>query len=96
MKLAVAVVGSIQKCMNANVIKYSANTQHGKLYGFILTKENIKRLKKGQPIHINLAEMGGNAGHEIVIHYEETEQRAQEVMQEFIGPDTIVNPRGKH
>lgn len=73
------------------MIKYSANTKTGKLYGFVLTKENIKRLRKGQPIHINMAEMGGDPGSQILISYEETEQRACEAMERFIGPDTIVN-----
>lgn len=79
------------------MIKYSAKSKAGQLFGFVLTKENIKRLKKGRSIHINMAEMGGDPGIEILISYEETEQRAQEVMKEFIGPETVVNPmRSNH
>lgn len=76
------------------MIKYKGSRgETGQAYGFILTKENFKRLKKGQPIHVNLAELNGPANIEIVIHYEESEQRAMETFKQFIGPDTIIHDR---
>lgn len=57
--------------------------------GFGLSAENIKRLQAGQPIVINLSEMGVKA--EMIIFYGETEQSMYENLKHMIGPDTEVH-----
>lgn len=46
----------------------------GRVLLFGLSKENLKRLQKDQPIHIFLSELGNYSKDEIVIMYGETEQ----------------------
>jgi hypothetical protein len=65
------------------MIKFKADN----LLGFGLSKANIKKLKKGQPISINMAEMGF-PGIKAMIFYGETEEQMQRDMAEFIGPET--------
>lgn len=53
------------------MIKFKADGDGGPLYGFGLSEENLRRLRDGKPILINLAELGmeGRA----VIFYGRTE-----------------------
>lgn len=55
-------------------------------YGFGLSANNLRRLKEGMPISIDLTKMGGQG--RILIFYGETEQDMARDLAEFIGPDT--------
>ena len=57
-------------------------------YAFGLSEENIKRLKEGQPIKVDLAQMGGTGS--VLIFYGETEDMARD-LAELIGPETKVS-----
>lgn len=60
-----------------------------------LSRENIGRLKDGQPIHVRRATHGEGVprGWEIVIVYGETEQAMHEDFKKhrLIGPDTKIH-----
>lgn len=58
-------------------------------YGFGLSERNLYRLRKGEPIVIDLGLMGGTG--EVLIFYGRTEQDMARSLAEFIGPETIVN-----
>jgi hypothetical protein len=58
-------------------------------YGFGLSEENIKRLKQGQPIQVDLAQMGGIGN--VLIFYGKTEMDMARDLAEFIGSETEVN-----
>ena len=53
-----------------------------KLAIFVIDDENIKRLKKGRPIHVNLAEMGG-PDHEVVIHWSDDFEATTRQLEEI-------------
>lgn len=78
------------------MIKFKAETDEktifgGKtLLGLGLSKENVEMLKKGNPIHVNLNEMGIKDV-DMLIFYGETEEDMQRDLAEFIGPDTKQN-----
>lgn len=55
------------------MIKILAQTPKGPLFGFGLSRENITRLAGGEPIHVNLADMGAPNMH-VVIIFGETEE----------------------
>jgi hypothetical protein len=56
-----------------------------------ISAENVKRLKDGKPLCVNVAEMGLAVNGSIVVFYGDTEQTLYESIKEFIGPDTKVN-----
>ena len=60
-------------------------------YAFGLSEENIKRLKQGQPIKVDLAEMGGTGS--VLIFYGKTEQDMARDLADLIGPETKVSIR---
>lgn len=70
------------------MIKYNAKTRSGRLFGFVLTAENITKLQAGNPIHINLAQVDGPADIELLISYETTDSAAMNALEKFIGPAT--------
>jgi len=53
---------------------------------FGISAENVKRLKQGQPIHLNLKDMGLE-DREVLIMYGETEQ---DIMAELINNDYVT------
>ena len=55
------------------MIKFRARGRKGDLYGFGLSAKNIELLKQGQPIAINMMEVGV-PGMTIVLLYGETEE----------------------
>lgn len=59
----------------------------GNLIGFGLSEGNIKKLKKGQTIAIDMDEMGF-PGIKALILYGNTEEDIQRELSEFIGPET--------
>lgn len=70
------------------MIKFKVNGAEKPLLGFGISAENVKRLKMGMPILINLKEMGIDA--DIMIFYGETEAEMAEVIKPFIGPETVI------
>lgn len=56
---------------------------------FGITEENVDRLKKGQPILVDLTEMGVNA--DIGIFYATDEQGLVATIAPFIGKDTVIH-----
>jgi hypothetical protein len=64
------------------------------LIGFGISEENVKRLKKGMPILINLKEMGIEA--DILIFYGETEAEMTEAIKPYIGTETVIKKSDKH
>lgn len=72
------------------MIKFTYTKGSGALcYGFGISEENVKRLKKGQPIYIDLSQIGGTG--EVMIFYGKTEQDMARDLAEFIGPDTVTH-----
>jgi len=74
------------------VIKFSAETPSGPLFGFGLSRGNIDRLTAGQPIKINLRDLGGPAVN-IAIMFGETEQALFDELKAAgaISPDTVYH-----
>lgn len=73
-----------------------AKTTNG-VYIFGLTAENVKRLKEGEPIVINLAELG--KGDRAIILYGETHQDLLDTLQASTDvplPEPIEKPRTTH
>lgn len=56
--------------------------------GIGITAENVERLKAGQPIHLNGANIGINL--DILILYGETYEALQRDLSPGIGPNTII------
>lgn len=76
------------------MVKIRAQLNDGNpLLAFGLSAMNIAKLKDGQPIHIDLAELGLVG--KVFIFYGETEElmRAEMEMAELIGPNTTVIDR---
>lgn len=61
-----------------------AKTNHGDLI-FGITEDNVRLLKEGKPIKINLGEMGLEEK-TIIIFYSETENGLRDYVKEFIDP----------
>lgn len=62
------------------MIKFRVIGNNGALLGFGLSEENIKRLKAGNPIYFDLAELGVD-GFQVAIIYGETEEQIKQDMQ---------------
>lgn len=72
------------------MIKFKFTRKDGKpAYGFGISADNVKRLKKGQPIVIDLTEMGGEG--EIMIFYGETTGDLIKTVQPYIGKETKIH-----
>ncbi len=56
---------------------------------FGLSAENVKRLQAGQPIAINLTEMGLEG--DVLIFYGETEADMAQMLKPYINEDTVVH-----
>lgn len=72
------------------MIKFRASTDDGFILGFGLSEENVKRLKQGKPILIDLDEMGIHGG-KLTIFYGKTEAKMARELSEMIGPDTEIH-----
>lgn len=59
----------------------------GNLIGFGLSEDNVKNLKQGKLIYINMEEMGFN-DIQVMIFYGKTEQDMQNDLSEFISEKT--------
>ena len=57
---------------------------------FGLSRENLKRLVKGQPIIVDLRSMGVKQNIQIMLFFGETERDCARQLQEFIGPETDI------
>jgi hypothetical protein len=68
------------------MIKFHARGPKGDLYGFGITAGNVERLKKGEPIVIDMGEVGVSGMH-ITLFYGETEEViARELQQHGLIP----------
>lgn len=56
---------------------------------FGITEENVQRLKKGQPIAVDLTEMGLNA--DLMIFYSRDERGLIATIAPYIGKDTVIH-----
>lgn len=70
------------------MIKFSGKGVDGPLYGLGLSYANLDKLREGKPIHINLADMGGNG--RVLIFAGETEDK----MVEQLAPELSMSPTG--
>lgn len=71
------------------MLKFAYTKAGAPCYGFGLSERNLYRLRKGEPIRIDLTLMGGTG--EVLIFYGRTEQDMGRDLAEFIGPETKVN-----
>lgn len=60
--------------------------------GIGLSHVNLKRLRNGQPISIDVKEMGFTTIDEVFVFSKKTEQDMADELSEFIGPDTKIKP----
>lgn len=70
------------------MIKMIGQGPNGSMVIFGLSHENLRRLKDGQPIKVNMAELGQEG--EIIIFSGETEATMQAELANLIGPTTTV------
>lgn len=68
------------------MIKFKAGSDEDPIFGFGISEGNVKRLRKGQPIAINMDEMGANGT--VYIFYGKTERDLVDMTANHIGPDT--------
>jgi len=61
----------------------------GELLGFGLSAENIRRLQQGEPIYIDLTEMGMTG--KVLIFYGKTEFDMAEKLKPFVDKDTFIH-----
>lgn len=72
------------------MIKFATRTrERGLLLGFGLSEENLRLLREGKPIRIDLGKMGLMKG-EILIFYGKTEAEMVKEIKSYIGPETRV------
>ena len=70
------------------MLKARANGRDGELLIFGLSEMNLKKLKEGRPIQIDLTEMGLNGT--MLIFYGKDEIAMAKQLEPFLGPDTKV------
>lgn len=70
------------------MIKFKVQGAKQPMLAFGLSEENINRLKKGQPIMVDLKEMGIEA--DFMIFYGATEADMVKSITPMIGKDTII------
>ena len=71
------------------MIKFTAKSSKGTLIGIGLSYENLKKLKKGKPLYIDLTKLGEREG-ELLIFAGETEEKMAKQLEAFISPDTRI------
>lgn len=75
------------------LIKFRAIGDNGKVaLGFGISEENVKRLKEGKPIYVDLAELGINGS--LMIFYGKTEADLVATIKPYIGKDTSTHGLG--
>lgn len=79
------------------MIKFKGSDDLGTIWGFGLGRDNVKKLKAGMPIKVDLRDMGGERD-SVVIMYGETEQEMVDQLREhgMIDDDCKVNEQPKH
>jgi len=73
------------------MVKFLAGSDKETILGFGLSEENIKALKEGKPISIDLSEMGIKDTR-AMIFYGETEEDMKKDLSAFINSETILHP----
>lgn len=73
------------------MMKAAARTDAGHLIIFGLSDENIRRLQLGDPIKVDLSELGIE-GASVLIFAGKDEKTMAEMVGDMIGPDTKVSP----
>ena len=73
------------------MIKFMAGSDKETLIGFGLSEENIKALKEGNPISIDMSEMGFKDTR-AMIFFGETEEDMKRDLSDFISIETILHP----
>lgn len=72
------------------MIKFTATNEQGKpIYGFGLSYANLRLLKKGKPILVDLAQMGSEG--QVLIFAGETEQEMYDQIKHRIGTHTKIS-----
>lgn len=71
------------------MVKFTGERDGVPLIGLGLSRENLKRLKDGQPIVVHLADLNLPPG-QILIFYGTTEAAMAKTLLPHIGEDTIV------
>lgn len=72
------------------MIKFKLTTDDGEVkLGFGITQENVKLLKQGKPIYVDLNEMGIAA--KLMIMYGETEAQIVKQLKPYIGEETVIH-----
>lgn len=78
------------------MIKFTANHPDGKmLIGLGLSNRNIKLLREGRPIVVDLADLGITLKAEIFIFTGKDERSMKKDLKQYIGPDTVINSVSK-
>ena len=72
------------------MVKFIAQGTEGLIIGLGITKENIARLRAGQPMSIDLADLHLPPGR-ILIFYGDTEQAIARTLLPYLGEDTIIH-----
>lgn len=76
------------------MIRFKA-TRNGKpSIGLGISRENVRRLQKGQPILVTGESVGMPELDSILIFFGESEKAMARGLQEFIGPETVVRMEG--
>ena len=70
------------------MIKLAGETEKGPLFILGLSHANLDRMRAGQPVKVDLTELGYSG--DVVIFTGETEESMAEEMRELIGPKTVV------
>jgi hypothetical protein len=73
------------------MIKFTAVKDGKLLIGLGLSEENIKRLRKGNPIVVDLADLGITFKAEVFIFTGKNEKTMKKDLEQFIAFDTVTN-----
>ena len=72
------------------MIKFSAHTARGPLYGFGLTRGNIDHLMAGEPIVVSLADLGGPKLHVLITYGEDEAAIVEELKKHDLIPPEVT------
>lgn len=74
------------------MIKFKiASAEGGHIIGLGITAENVKRLKRGQPIYVDMGPLG-YSGLKVLVFFGQDEGALYDAVRPMIGPNTKVNP----
>ena len=71
------------------MIKFTSKGKKGTLIGIGLSYENLRRLKKGKPIYVDLTKLGEEQG-ELLIFAGKNEDTMAKQLESFISPNTRI------